>query len=129
MIFEIKLSNLIVLTNTLYLYKLFTIMTSSSRKRKAITLETKHEIIQSVRKGDSPKKDMTSKFGIPPNTNYNLKKKPKISLWLRMKTLQLLYLASASVHRHMFVFVYIKNAAPIHRPWFAKLFSLCITNS
>ena len=43
-------------------------MTSSSRKRKARTLETKYEIIQSVQKGDAQKKDISSKFGTPPNT-------------------------------------------------------------
>ena len=43
-------------------------MASPSRKTKAITLETKYEIIQSVQKGDVQKKDIASKFGIPPNT-------------------------------------------------------------
>ena len=43
-------------------------MAPPSRKRKAITLETKYEIIQSVQKGDAQKKDIASKFGIPPNT-------------------------------------------------------------
>ena len=43
-------------------------MASPSRKRKAITLETKYEIIQSVQKGGAQTKDIASKFGIPPST-------------------------------------------------------------
>ena len=50
-------------------------MASPSRKRKAITLETKYEIIHSVQNWDSQKKDIANKFGIPPNTfKYNFKK-------------------------------------------------------
>lgn len=43
-------------------------MSSPSRKRKAITLETKYEIIQEVEKGGLPKKDVAAKFEILPNT-------------------------------------------------------------
>ena len=43
-------------------------MASPSRKRKAITLETKYEIIESVQTEDAQTKDIASKFGIPPNT-------------------------------------------------------------
>jgi transposase-like protein len=42
-------------------------MSSPSRKRKAISLETKYEIIQEVGKGGL-KKDIAAKFGILPNT-------------------------------------------------------------
>ena len=54
-------------------------MALPSRKRKAIiiTLETKYEIIQTVQKGDSQKKDITSRFGILPNTLSTIKKNPK----------------------------------------------------
>lgn len=43
-------------------------MSSPSRKKKAITLETKYEIIQEVEKGGLPKKDVAAKFEILPNT-------------------------------------------------------------
>ena len=51
-----------------YFNVLFTVMAYPNRKRKALTLETKYEIIQSVQKGDLQKKDIASKFEIQPNT-------------------------------------------------------------
>ena len=59
-------------------------MTSPIRKKKAIsiTLETKYEIIQSVQKGDSPKKDIASKFGIPSNALSTILKNKDLILAL-----------------------------------------------
>lgn len=43
-------------------------MASPSRKRKAISLETKYEILKCVEAGNQPKKDIAQKFDILPNT-------------------------------------------------------------
>ena len=40
----------------------------SARKRKAISIETKYEILQAVDKGDRAKKEIVTAFDIPPNT-------------------------------------------------------------
>lgn len=58
MIYKVSFYLIIVILN----------MSSPSRKRKAITLETKYEIIQEVEKGGLPKKDVAAKFEILPNT-------------------------------------------------------------
>ena len=54
-------------------------MARPTRKRKAISLETKYEIIQCVEMGNEPKKDATARFDILPNTvSTILKNKEKI---------------------------------------------------
>ena len=69
---------------------LFTIMVSPSRKREGYNSGYKVWIIRSVQKGDSPKKDIASKFVIPPNTSNTIKKKrsfanPKIEVLISIK--------------------------------------------
>ena len=54
-------------------------MVTPTRKRKAISLETKYEIIQCVEMENEPKKDTAAKFDILPNTlSTILKNKEKI---------------------------------------------------
>ena len=65
--------------NTFYLNVLLTIMVSPNRKRKALILETKYEIIQSVQKGDSPNKDIAIKFVIQPYTLSTVLKKQGVN--------------------------------------------------
>ncbi|XP_048757081.2 tigger transposable element-derived protein 4-like [Ostrea edulis] len=43
-------------------------MSSPSRKRKAISLETKYEILKEIEKGGRPKKEIAANFSILPNT-------------------------------------------------------------
>ena len=54
-------------------------MATPTRKRKAISLETKYEIIQWVEMGNEPKKDVAARLDILPNTlSTILKNKEKI---------------------------------------------------
>jgi transposase-like protein len=54
-------------------------MATPTRKRKAISLETKYEIIQCVEMGNEPNKDVAARIDILPNTlSTILKNKEKI---------------------------------------------------
>jgi transposase-like protein len=52
-------------------------MARPTRKRKAISLETKYEIIQCVEMGNESKKDAAARFDILPNTLSTILKKRK----------------------------------------------------